>query len=41
MNPEIYLSPAEKLAFANSGDDAAKSLYQQGAAGAITLESCK
>lgn len=41
MNPEIYLTPEEKISLANSGDDAAKSLYQQGVSGAITLESCK
>lgn len=38
---EVYLSKDEKISLANSGDDAAKSLYEQGVSGAITLESCK
>lgn len=41
MSIEIYLSSDEKIALANSWDDAAKSLYQQGISSAITLESCK
>lgn len=41
MSAEIYLSPTEKLALSNSGDDAANSLLALASGGALTAESCK